>query len=496
MGFLAGRAGTTGSKNVCIGWAAGFLSTGSRNTFIGAEAGRSNTGGSSNMYLGYLAARYATTAASNTVIGQRAAESYAVGGNAEVFNNSIYIGTGSKPSAAGVGNEIVIGVDAEGNGFNTVTIGNSSVTDNYFTGNLNATGAISGSNLSGANTGDQSAADVPVADTGAFYTATDVEGVLQEIGPQLGGGGGSGDVVGPASATDNAIARFDTTTGKLLQDSGMSIDDTGSRIETSATNTDVIIGYAVAPNAPGGATRNVFIGDRVVQNGSLVGAVDNIGIGFIALRSLTSGDNNVAIGDSAGDAITIGGRNVCIGDNAGGGITTGNFNVAVGSALTSGNPGSFNMLIGHTAGLNLSGEGNSGIGTASLRDVSGDSNVGIGRSAGSYLADGVTLKTTGSGNTYLGSFSESNALDTTNEIVIGFEAEGNGSNTATIGNSSVTDTYLGGTTHTDAVQLNALNTAPATATSTGTTGEIRVTATHIYVCTATDTWVRAALATW
>jgi hypothetical protein len=30
--------------------------------------------------------------------------------------------------------------------------------------------------------------------------------------------GGSGDVVGPASSTDNAFARFDGATGKLLQD--------------------------------------------------------------------------------------------------------------------------------------------------------------------------------------------------------------------------------------------------------------------------------------
>jgi hypothetical protein len=37
-----------------------------------------------------------------------------------------------------------------------------------------------------------------------------------------------GDVVGPASATDNAIARFDTTTGKLLQNSSVIVDDTGS----------------------------------------------------------------------------------------------------------------------------------------------------------------------------------------------------------------------------------------------------------------------------
>jgi hypothetical protein len=39
---------------------------------------------------------------------------------------------------------------------------------------------------------------------------------------------GTGDVVGPSSATDNAIARFDTTTGKLIQNSGVTIDDEGT----------------------------------------------------------------------------------------------------------------------------------------------------------------------------------------------------------------------------------------------------------------------------
>ena len=36
-----------------------------------------------------------------------------------------------------------------------------------------------------------------------------------------------GDVVGPSSATDNAIVRFDTTTGKLIQNSVVTMDDTG-----------------------------------------------------------------------------------------------------------------------------------------------------------------------------------------------------------------------------------------------------------------------------
>lgn len=43
-----------------------------------------------------------------------------------------------------------------------------------------------------------------------------------------GGGGGLGDVVGPASATDNALVRFDTTTGKLIQNSAVTLNDNGA----------------------------------------------------------------------------------------------------------------------------------------------------------------------------------------------------------------------------------------------------------------------------
>lgn len=37
----------------------------------------------------------------------------------------------------------------------------------------------------------------------------------------------SGDIVGPASATDNAVVRFDSTSGKLVQNSSLTIDDSG-----------------------------------------------------------------------------------------------------------------------------------------------------------------------------------------------------------------------------------------------------------------------------
>jgi hypothetical protein len=59
------------------------------------------------------------------------------------------------------------------------------------------------------------------AGTGISYNST--TGVITNSSPSLGG-----DVVGPASATDNAVARFDTTTGKLIQNSVTLIDDTGN----------------------------------------------------------------------------------------------------------------------------------------------------------------------------------------------------------------------------------------------------------------------------
>lgn len=59
---------------------------------------------------------------------------------------------------------------------------------------------------------------------------------------QGGAGGGSGDVVGPASATDNAVTRFDGGTGTLIQSSSVIISDAGaitgaSTIATSGQNT-------------------------------------------------------------------------------------------------------------------------------------------------------------------------------------------------------------------------------------------------------------------
>ena len=76
----------------------------------------------------------------------------------------------------------------------------------------------------------------------------------------LGGNGPSassdliGDVDGPASATDNAVARFDGTTGKLIQNSTVTIADTtgaiaGASSLTSPAATDLTLGTGTGGTA-------------------------------------------------------------------------------------------------------------------------------------------------------------------------------------------------------------------------------------------------------
>lgn len=73
----------------------------------------------------------------------------------------------------------------------------------------------------------------------------------------------SGDVVGPASSTDNAIVRFDGTTGKLIQDSAVTIADTTGDITGGKYNKVTITAPAT------GSTLTVADGKTLTANSSL-----------------------------------------------------------------------------------------------------------------------------------------------------------------------------------------------------------------------------------
>ena len=97
-------------------------------------------------------------------------------------------------------------------------------------------------------------------------------------------GGGTGDVMGPASATDNAVARFDTTTGKLIQNSAVIVTDNGSITAGDASgNQSISINSGssrIGSITQVGSAANSPL--RITSNGALqleVDAITRIGIG-------------------------------------------------------------------------------------------------------------------------------------------------------------------------------------------------------------------------
>jgi hypothetical protein len=77
---------------------------------------------------------------------------------------------------------------------------------------------------------------VLTAGTGISTSGTYPNFTITNTSPSAGG-----DVAGPASATDNAVARFDTTTGKLIQNSLVLIGDTGSVTGVNALTAESLV---------------------------------------------------------------------------------------------------------------------------------------------------------------------------------------------------------------------------------------------------------------
>lgn len=115
---------------------------------------------------------------------------------------------------------------------------------------------------------------IPVSYTagGTLPANNDVMSVMFErTGNKGADGAGTGDVVGPASATDNAVARFDGTTGKFVQNSAVTIDDTTGRIvgarfgntglRIEDTNASHLLTFAAGSDLTADRTLTITTGD-------------------------------------------------------------------------------------------------------------------------------------------------------------------------------------------------------------------------------------------
>lgn len=236
------------------------------------------------------------------------------------------------------------------------------------------------------------------------------------------------------------------------------------------------------------------------------------------VRALFIDYRNTIIGLAAGSKITTGGVNFLAGFNAGGALTTGSENVAIlglGSLATgNGNVGigasSLNAAvtaescvgIGYYALGNCTGNFNVGIGSSVLIGITTATYVvGLGYGAGSLIADGTTAKQTGNYGVYIGANTKALSNGTENEVAIGYGCIGNGSNTVTLGNNNIADTYLKGRTHvTSSIQINN-DTASASAANAGAI-RYRADANNSYVemCmqtgASTYAWVVIKQNTW
>ncbi len=219
---------------------------------------------------------------------------------------------------------------------------------------------------------------------------------------------GSGDVVGPAGATDNHLAVFDGVTGKLIKDGG-AIPSSGATsigtltdAKTDYTNTSVYLGQG-AGSAHTSGTNNTAVGENALNADS--GGAGNTAIGASALLIENGATNTTALGSRAGIALTTGRRNTLVGANTGQSLTTGTTNTVVG----------YNAAFSLSTGLN---------------------NIIVGQG-------GNTL-TTGNSNVIIGTSADVQDGSSTNRIAIGAGTLVTADNTAELGNASITDVYLGG----------------------------------------------------
>ena len=101
---------------------------------------------------------------------------------------------------------------------------------------------------------------------------------------------GTGDFVGPAAATDNAAVRFDSTTGKLGQDSALIIADTTGSLSRAGAGGIPVQGTNTNDSAAAGYVGELIESEILVAGEVALTTATNANITSI---SLTAGDWDV-----------------------------------------------------------------------------------------------------------------------------------------------------------------------------------------------------------
>jgi hypothetical protein len=212
----------------------------------------------------------------------------------------------------------------------------------------------------------------------------------------------------------------------------------------ASSNSDIAIGPAALGNLSAVDKRNVAIGYSA-SAGNTTGAT-NVAIGYESLKSNQTTSGHTIVGVYSGRSIT-----------SANGLTT----LGQGTLYSTTQAGTGDTYIGLSTGFNLDYTAESTvIGSNAYTNGRSSQDVVIGRLAmvgvSSFTgSQNVVIGynstndsyTSVSGSVLIGAYSSPQSTTSSNEIVIGARAQGNGDYTVTLGSDAITDTYLKGKVH-------------------------------------------------
>lgn len=119
--------------------------------------------------------------------------------------------------------------------------------------------------------------NISVPAAGGFTIYYDPNANRWRLTALFSGSSGSGDVVGPAGATDNAVARYDGITGKLIQNSSVIVSDAGD-ISAAAISASQILASGTVTAAQGWFTTPLPMGAGGLAANNSASARTNLGL--------------------------------------------------------------------------------------------------------------------------------------------------------------------------------------------------------------------------
>jgi hypothetical protein len=337
--------------------------------------------------------------------------------------------------------------------------------------------------------------------------------------------GGAGDVNGPGSATDNAIVRFDGTGGKTVQNSTVIVGDTGAITGVESLKSSTSGGLAIIGS--GGTTVATFgpgAGTGVAFNSSGLTGVNSVTAASATDLTLSGGSTGASLvlgqGTTAANATIVPKGTGSIGLATASATLYGKVATALATATSPATiaGSSFDATYATFGGVTAASASTFGIGVTS-GGTSGTNLLSL--AAGS---DWLDINYYGLNHKFFGTAAEKARFTSTGNLLIGTTTDAaslagglvvNGSGAGATSSSTSTGALRvtggvgvsgamnvgGGATFAGAVTvagtvIHTLSATPASASATGTVGTMSWDANYIYICTATNTWKRVAIATW